>query len=106
MPGQRRSRGSRARGSWLPRLAGLGVVVLLAAAAVAAYLVGFHPAATHHAPPLSTKVVSDQTVGLVVADTQLGGAGEQLLQLLGPHGTPEFSPVAATQQTEASPQWT
>jgi hypothetical protein len=106
MPGQRRSAGPRARGSWLPRLAGLGVVVVVAAGAVTAYVVAFHPAVTHHAPPLPTRVVSYQTVGLVVADTQPGSPSDQLLQLTGQHGSLAFSQVAAAQQAEGSPQWT
>ncbi len=105
MPGQRRSAGSRASGSRLPRLTGLGVVVLLAAAAVTAYLVAFHPASKPHAASLPTRVVSYQTVGLVVAETQ-GGSNDQLLQLMGQHDTVQFSLVAQAQQTEGSPQWT
>jgi hypothetical protein len=106
MPGQRRTAGPRARGSWLPRLAGLAVVVLLAAAAVTGYVIAFHPAAAHHAAPLPTRVASYQTVGLVVADTEPGSSGDQLLQLLGRSGTPEFRVLGLTQQAEGSPQWT
>jgi hypothetical protein len=111
MPGRRRTASSRARGSWLPRLTGLGLVVLLAAAAVTAYLIAFHPAATHHAAPLPTRVVSYQTVGLVVADSAPGSSPGQLLQLvgpqlLGPHGTLVFSLLGQTQQAQGSPQWT
>ncbi len=106
MPGQRRTASRRARGSWLPRLTGLVVVVLLAAAGVTGYLIAFHPAATHHAPPLPTRVVSDQTVGLVVADSAPGSSAGQLLQLVGRHGTPMFSPLGQAQQAQGSPQWT
>jgi hypothetical protein len=106
MPGQRRSAGKRARGSWLPRLAGLGVVVVLAIAGVTAYLVAFHPAATHHAAPLPSRVVSYQTVGLVVANTQPGSGNDQLLELTSQRSALEFAPVAQTQQTQGSPQWT
>jgi hypothetical protein len=89
----------------LPRLTGLGVVVLVAAAAVIAYLVAFHPAAKPRAASLPTTVVTYQTVGLVVADTQ-PGTSDQLLQLMGEHGTVQFSLVAQAQQSEGSPQWT
>jgi hypothetical protein len=106
MPGQRRTAGSRARGSRLPRLAGLGVAVIVAVGLVTGYLLAFHPAIAHHAPPLPTRVVSYQTVGLVVADTQPGSSADQLLQLLGSRGTPQFSPLAQTQLAEGSPQWT
>lgn len=105
MPGQRQSAGSRASGSWLPRLTGLAVVVLLAAAAVTAYLVAFHPVGKRRTSPLPTRVVSYQTVGLVVADTR-SGTTDQLLQLMGERGAVQFSPVAQAQQAEGSPQWT
>jgi hypothetical protein len=84
----------------------VGVVVLLAAAAVTAYLVAFHPAATHHAAPLPTRVVTYQTVGLVVAESASGGSTGQLLQLEGSHGTPAFSPLGQAQQAQGAPQWT
>ncbi len=106
MPGQRRTAGQRARDSRLPRLAGFGVAVLVAGGLVTAYLLAFHPAIAHHAAPLPTKVVSYQSVGLVVADTQPGSPADQLLQLLSPHGTPQFSALAQTQLAEGSPQWT
>jgi hypothetical protein len=73
---------------------------------VTGYVIAFHPAAAHHAAPLPTRVASYQTVGLVVADTQPGSSGAQLLQLVGRGGTPEFRTLGQTQQTEGSPQWT
>jgi hypothetical protein len=106
MPGQRRSAGKRARGSWLPRLAGLGVVIALAAGAVTAYVVAFHPAGPRHAPPLPTRVINYQTVGLVTAGTQPGTSTSQLLQLQYQNGVLDFSPVAQAQQSTGSPQWT
>ena len=106
MPGQRRTAGPRTRDSRLPRLAGFGVAVVVAGGLVTGYLLAFHPARGHHAAPLPTRVVSYQTVGLVVADTQPGSPADQLLQLLGSQGTPQFSPLAQIQLTEGSPQWT
>jgi hypothetical protein len=106
MPGQRRSAGKRASGSWLPRLTGLVAGILVAAAAVTAYVVAFHPAAPRRTPPLPTRVVSYQTVGLVTAATQPGATSSQLLQLRVEDGGLDFSPVAQAQQTEGSPQWT
>jgi hypothetical protein len=104
MPGQRRTAGSRARGSWLPRLAGLGAVVLLAGAAVTAYLI-VHPA-SHGAAPLSTRVVGYQTVGLVVADSEPGSSTDQLLQLVGAQGKPTFSALGQAQAAQGgAPQW-
>jgi hypothetical protein len=106
MPGQRRSPRARANGSWLPRLAGLSAVVVLAAGAVTGYLIAFHPGAAHHPPPLPTQVVSDQTVGLVVGHTKPGSAAGQLLQLVSSHGTPVFSPVSPAELVQGSPEWT
>lgn len=106
MPGQRRAAGPRARGSWLPRLTGIGVILLLAAGGATAYVVTQHVVAGHHAPPLPTRVVSYQTVGLVAASADSADATGQLLQLLGPHGMPEFSPVGQAQEAQGSPQWT
>jgi hypothetical protein len=105
MPGQRRTTGSRARGSWLPRLAGLGAVVLLAGAGVTAYLI-VHPAA-HGAAPLSPRVIGYQTVGLVVAASEPGSSTDQLLQLVSTRGTPTFSALGQAQAAQSSaPQWT
>lgn len=106
MPGQRRSAGNRARGPWLPRLTGLVAGILLAAAAVTAYVVASHPAAPRRTPPLPTRVVSYQTVGLVTPATQPGATSSQLLQLRSEDGALEFTQVAQAQQTEGSPQWT
>jgi hypothetical protein len=106
MPGQRHTAGTRTRGSRLPRLAGIGVIVLLAGGGVGAYLAGLHPAAARRAPALPSKVLGYQTVGLVAQDSQSGSSPGQLLQLLGPRGTPQFSPVAPAQVQTGSPQWT
>lgn len=81
-------------------------MVALAAAAVTAYVVAFHPATPHRAPALPTRVVSYQTVGLVTTDTQPGATSGQLLQLRAQDGTLAFSPVAQSQQSTGAPQWT
>jgi hypothetical protein len=106
MPGQRQTAGTRARGSWLPRLAGIGVVVVLAAAGVTAYLLLLRPVARHEPVRLPTKVQSFQSVGLVARDALPGSSTGQLLQLLGPGGSPQFNPLSETQQQAGSPQWT
>ncbi len=104
MPGQRRTTGGRARGSWLPRLAGIGLIVVLVAAAVTGYLITFHPPGSP-AATLPTRVVSYQTVGLVALDAQPGSPG-QLIQLLGRQGIPQFSPVSQAEQATGTGQWT
>jgi hypothetical protein len=105
MPGQRHSAGPRSRGSWLARLTGISVVLLLAGGGVAVYLVELHPAAARPATSLPTKVLSRQTVGLIAQRTQPSSGG-QLLQLLSPQGTLQFSPVARAQEQAGTPQWT
>jgi hypothetical protein len=84
-------------------MTGVGVVVLLAAGGVTAYLVELHPAAARVPVPLPNGVVSHQTVGLVA---QQAASGSKLLQLLGPHRTLQFSPVGRAQRQVGSPQWT
>jgi hypothetical protein len=90
----------------LARLAGISVVVLLAAGGVAAYLVELHPAVAQRAAPLPTQVLSRQTVGLIAQGAQPASSGGELLQLLGPQGTLQFSPVAPAEEQAGSPQWT
>ncbi len=85
-------------------MAGVGVIVVLAGGAVAGYLVTFHPLGGHSAP-LTTRVVSEQTVGLVAQNAQPGSAG-QLVELLGKRGTPRFSRVSAAEDQFGSGQWT
>lgn len=104
MPGQRIAVGRRARGSRLSRLTGTSVILMLAAAGVAAYLITTHPALLHSAAPLSTKVISNQTIGLVAQDSQPGSS--QLLQLGRPGGIPRFSVITQAEQQSASGQWT
>jgi len=51
-------------------------------------------------------VLSRQTVGLIAQGAEQASSAGQLLQLLGPHGTAQFSPVGQAQQQAGSPQWT
>jgi hypothetical protein len=106
MPGQRRSAGPRARDSWVPRFAGLGVVIVVAAAAVTGYLLAFHPGSKPHAAALPTKVVSFQTVGLITQAAQPGAAPGQLLQLLAAGSAARFTVLSQTEAQQGSPQWT
>jgi hypothetical protein len=106
MPGRRRSTGQRAPGSRLARLAGISVAVLIAAGAVAAYLVAMHPA-KRQPPPLPARVVSVQQVGLVARVARSGSSSSDLLQLVdSASGTPQFTPLGQAQQQAGSRQWT
>jgi hypothetical protein len=104
MPGQRRTVGGRARGSWLARLAGIGLIVMLAAGGVTAYLVTMRPLGAG-SPALPTRVVSYQTVGLLAQSAQPGSSG-QLVELLGSRGRAQFSPVSQAEQQSGTGQWT
>ena len=83
MPGQRSTKGSRARGSWLSRLTGIAIVVVLASGGTAAYLLTVHPKQVHPTKPLPTTVVSVQTVGLVAQDAAQQGSSGQLASAIG-----------------------
>lgn len=105
MPGQRSTVGRRARGSWLARLAGIGLIVVLAAGGVTAYLITLHPFGGGSGKALPTRVVSYQIVGLLAENSQKT-ASNQLVELLSRHGSPRFSPVSQTGQQASYGQWT
>src|SRR5215471_3210225 len=70
MPGSSGMRSRRAKGSWMPRLAGIGVVAVCAAGGLTFYF-GSHnqPKDTgHHGrtpAPLSSKIIQAQPVGII-----------------------------------------
>jgi hypothetical protein len=105
MPRQSHMAGGR-RASWRPRLAGLAIVLLLAAGGVAAYLVELHPAAARTSPPLPTGVRSSQAVGLVIEDSEPGTAHGQLLQLVGRGAEPAFISLSRAEAAQGSADWT
>jgi hypothetical protein len=105
MPGQRRTARPRTRGSWLPRLAGLGVIVVLAVGGATAYIVEFHPLQAARPAPLPSRVASTQTVGLIAEPALRSGSGGALIQLLSPERSPVFAPVGISQQQDGQPQW-
>ncbi len=104
MPGQRRTARPRTRGSWLPRLGGLGVIVVLAVGGATAYIVEFHPLQAAGPAPLPSRVASTQTVGLIAEPALRPGSGA-LIQLLSPERSPVFAPVGISQQQNGQPQW-
>lgn len=104
MPGQRLP-GQRAKGSRLLRLAGIGVVIVLAAGGATGYLFGVRPALRHSSADLSSRVISQQTVGLVAQDAEPGAAG-RLVQLVGASGNPLFHSVSPAEVQSGSGQWT
>src|ERR1700722_640349 len=105
MPGQRGPARPRPRGSWRPRLAGLGVIVVLAAGAAAAYVAGFHPAADKRPAPLPTRVASTQTVGLIAEPSAGATQAAAIVQLLSTQRQPAFAPVGLSQEQQGQPEW-
>jgi hypothetical protein len=105
MPGQRHTARSRTRGSRLPRLAGLGVIVVLAAGGAGVYVAGFHPAAVKHPAPLPTRVASTLTVGLIAQPAAAAGSAADIVQLLSPRQQPAFTPAGISQQQLSQPEW-
>jgi hypothetical protein len=65
MPRHLTTSSGRTRGSWTPRLAGIGAVVLVASGGVVAYLITSPAHAARHIEQLPTRVASVQTVGIV-----------------------------------------
>jgi hypothetical protein len=105
MPGQRRTGGSPSRGYWLPKLAGIGAIVVLVGGGATAYIVAFNPAKPRHIAPLPTKVLGYQTVGLIGEPASTGGSN-QLVQLVSQAKGPVFAPVQPTQVASGAPEWT
>lgn len=83
----------------MPRLAGLGAIVLIAGGGAGVYVITFHPAKHHHAAPLPTKLASSpETVGLIAQSGSAASSGSssgQLVQLLSSQGAPTFTPLSA-----------
>src|SRR5215471_17380462 len=109
----------RTEGSWTPRLAGIGGIVVLAGAVLAVYLGTAHgqaPAAPahHKPPPLASKVTSVQTVGLVdfgVYDDNDGNAwqndtDDHPLMLLKTGSTISFVRIPRSMIVSGTPEWT
>ena len=119
MPGPHAAPSHRTKGSWTPRLAGIGVIVVLAGGVLAVYLGTAHgqgPAAPahHRPPPLAAKVASVQTVGLVDFGVYDDGDGtswqndadDHPMMLLNKGGTISFVPISAAEIVSGTPQWT
>jgi hypothetical protein len=68
MPGPLSARPHRTKGSWVPRLAGVAVIGVLAAGGLIGYLATAHHAAAprrHHHAVLSSKVLKVETIGII-----------------------------------------
>jgi hypothetical protein len=95
----------RTRGSWFPRLAGIGAVVLLATAAVIVYLTRAHPPAPRaHVVRLPSRVIGTQAVAIVEPGPGTGGGHGPAMLLTSPSG-PVFVPMATATSTPSYPLW-
>jgi hypothetical protein len=108
----------RARGSWIPRLAGAGLVVVLAAVGIAlvyAHGTGASGPSSPRPGPSSTfpaRVVSAQTVGLIDfgpyddKDLYIGDADDHPLMLKPVGAVVEYLPIPPSELTAGVPLWT
>ena len=107
----------RTKGSWTPRLAGIGAVVVLGGAVLAVYLAtarGQAPvAAVHHQPPpLTSKVASVQTVGLVDfgvyddGDAWQNDPEDHPMMLVKEGAAIDFVRVPQAEIASGTPEWT
>jgi len=109
----------RTKGSWTPRLAGIGVIVVLAGGVLAVYLGTAHgqgPVAPghHRSSPPTSKVASVQTVGLVDFGVYDDGDGESWqndaddhpMMLLKKGSAISFVAISAAEIVSGTPEWT
>lgn len=124
MPGRRAARPYRAKGSRVPRLAGVGVVLLLAVGGLAAYLASMPhdraggPPKGHEHSVLSSQVLKVQNVGIVDfgpaddGDSFVGNQDDHPLMLLWQAGRARFVMIppsalaAPTSGGAGAPAWT
>src|SRR5258708_25171254 len=115
VPGPLTTRPHRTRGSWIPRLAGVAVVVVLTAGGLAAYLASASStAAPHHKQRagLSARVLSAHTVGVIDfgpdddKDAFTNDPDDHPLQLQ-PQGTGiSFTTITSGELAAGVPSWT
>jgi hypothetical protein len=96
----------RARGSWTPRIVGIGGAVLVACGAAIVYAIASPAGAARHAEQLSSRVSAVQTVGIIGQDGGTVGTASAMRMLRAQAGTLLFVPVPASVQPQGDPQWT
>jgi len=119
MPGTLSARSRRAKGSWIPRLVGVGVVGAVAAGGVVYLGVTSHSQQARHRshgprahPTLSARVVSQQTVGLINfgpyndGDPFVNDADDHPLMLQPTRKGLWFVPIPQALLATGQPQWT
>jgi hypothetical protein len=115
MPRRQTARPHRSQGSWIPRLAGVGVVAVLAIGGLVAYLASAHhaPQHKHHRQTfLSSKVVKKETVGIIDFgpdndhDAFRGDKDDHPMMLQPGNGGLEFVRIPVAELTAGVPVWT
>ena len=117
MPGPLSARPHRTKGSWVPRLAGVGVIVVLAAGGLGGYLATAHqvpppPPPRHHHAVLSSKVLKAQTVGIIAFgpdddhDSFAHDADDHPLMLRAARSGLSFVAIPAAELASGVPVWT
>ncbi len=116
MPGTFDTLPHRTKGSWTPRLAGVGVIVVLAGGVLAVYLGTAHGQApiapVHHRSPLASKVASVQTVGLVDfgvyddGDPWQNDPDDHPMMLLEQGNSVNFVRIPPSEIAAGTPEWT
>ena len=96
----------RTRGSWTPRIVGIGVAVLVACGAAIVYAIASPAGAARHAQQLSGRVSGVQTVGIIGQAGGAVGTADAMRMLSAQGGTLLFASVPASVQPEGDPQWT
>lgn len=117
MPGLFATSPHRTKGSWTPRLAGIGVIVVLAGGVLAIYLGTARapapaPTSHHKSPPVAFKVASVQTVGLIDfgvyddGDPWQNDADDHPMMLLKKGNTINFVRIPQPEIVSGTPEWT
>src|SRR5215472_16872798 len=119
MPGPLTARPHRSKGSWIPRLTGVGVVAVVAVGGLVAYLASTHQATDHkhkhhhhHRTVLSSKVLGQQTVGIISFgpdddhDPFAHDPDDHPLMLQPGKGGLEFATIPVAELTAGVPVWT
>jgi hypothetical protein len=96
----------RTRGSWTPRIIGIGAAVLVACGVAIVYAVASPAGATRHGEQLSGRVSSVQTVGIIGQAGGTVGTASAMRMLSAQGGGLLFAPVPASVQPQGDPQWT
>ena len=117
MPGPLTARPHRSKGSWIPRLTGVGVVAVVAVGGLVAYLASTHHVTQHHKhhhrrAVLSSKVLRKETVGVIEFgpdddhDPFAHDADDHPLMLQPSRGNLQFLAIPVAELGAGVPVWT